>query len=441
MLKVKGTKSIIKQSTQNDKDILSRVRNIKFWHQASDGDQIIDLSNLTTPSGVSNPTLAELTSLNLRQFEANLEIKSSQGYALMRPFAYTVLSNTQIKLTQPVVEQEVFEFTFHNQTLNSTLIGDVKTDGNSGILIEGQRDFNLGVEIDITDLNNQFPIQIYRGNTARLMLRNIGNADYLGDDSIGNYQMVDTGNGKAQVIRFNIPAIVGGETIAWKGNIGIVQQADSSVSQEVEKINGVVDKMRTDLLDVTGFSTTDPTRYDNGVATNLDLKAFCDKVFNLEKILNLDIFQGTDWIPYTPSTLTNTATGTGKWRRVGDTMEGFVDVTFTGTPTNEEFFLALPTGHSIDLNKTTSLTGYYDKLGEGTLIIHGNTGAYNLIANIRTATTLRAMVIPVSGSYTGLAFTNTVGTPVNIVAGDSFMLNYRVPIVGWTSTIKVKNLI
>ena len=290
-----GTKSIRKKLLDNSRFPVVGTKSIVFFHKATNKQQYIDVTSLVVPTGHVNPSPNELTKARLKDFENNLELVSSIKGTLMKPLSYEVVTNTTIRLKFEALEGEIFEGRLHNYVTNGTLIADVRTPNASGELLSGQTDFNLGEAIPITDLSSQWPIQLFRGNSGNPMLRNTGNADYLGDDTIGNYKMVDRGDGFCQVIRFNIAGDVNNETIMWASHGALGERPNLSVLQSVDKIHGIVDLMRQDLLDVTGNNVTDPTRYDNGVPTNSDLKAFGDRVLNNEKGIasNARIFSPT----------------------------------------------------------------------------------------------------------------------------------------------------
>ena len=273
-----GTKSIRKKLLNNSVTPVVGTKSIVFFHKATNKQQYIDVTSLVAPTGHVNPSPNELTKARLKDFENNFELVSSVKGTLMKPLSYEVVTNTTIRLKFEALEGEIFEGRLHNYVTNGTLIADVRTPNASGELLSGQTDFNLGEAIPITDLSSQWPIQLFRGNSGNPMLRNVGNADYLGDNTIGNYKMVDRGDGFCQVIRFNIAGDVNNETIMWASHGALGERPNLSVLQSVDKIHGIMDLMRQDLLDVTGNNVIDPTRYDNGVPTNSDLKAFGDKV-------------------------------------------------------------------------------------------------------------------------------------------------------------------
>ena len=309
-MKGNNTKSIRRKSLPNTRNPIVGIKSLVLHHEAAAGEVYIDLSNLNVPIGLSNPSPSEIARLQIKTFASNFLLTSNQRPLWIENVSYEIVSNLTFKLLLPALEDEVFVIRHFNHQINGTVIADVRTPSDAGPLLEGERDFNLGEAIPIVDIaSNQWPIQILRSGVP--MVRNNGNAAYTGDDSIGNYQMIDNGSGWCQVIRFNIEGDVDDEPIMWNNHGALGERPDLSVLQEVDKINGVVDKMRDDLLEVTGYDVEDPTRYAGGVATNQDLKSFGDKVHTLESLYDvtqkLSEYTKTKWqMKYVLSTFSGT---------------------------------------------------------------------------------------------------------------------------------------
>jgi len=285
-MSVKGqnTKSIRKKSLPNTRLLVVGTQNFKVHHAPSIiGSAYIDLTNLEVPIGLSNPAPTTIAKMRLKDFSNNWFLTSNLRPMWMEGISFEIVSNSTIRLLSGYesLEDEVFTIQYFNHTINGTVIADVRTPNASGTLLEGQTDFNLGEALPIKELSSQWPIQVYRGTVGTPMLRNANNAAYTGDDSIGNYEMVDRGDGYCQVIRFNIAGDVGGEPVFWANHGALGERPDLSVLQRVDKIHGIMDKMREDLLAVTGNDVEDPTRYDEGVPTQSDLKSFGDIVGKL----------------------------------------------------------------------------------------------------------------------------------------------------------------
>lgn len=276
-----NTKSLRKKSLPNTRLPVVGVKNLKLHHEATVGEQYLDITNLTVPSGLTNPSPSEIAKMRLKDFSNNWFLTSNLRPMWMEGLSFEIISNTTVKLkdTFEAIADEVFTIQFFNHMVNGTVIADVRTPNGSGVLLEGETDVNLGEAIPIKNLTSQWPIQAFRGAAGNPQLRNENNAAYTGDDSVGNYQMVDRGDGYCQVLRFNIPGGAGGEPFMWANHGALGERPDLSVLQNVDKIHGIMDLMREDLLLLTGYDTLDPTRYEGGVPTQADIKAFGDAVY------------------------------------------------------------------------------------------------------------------------------------------------------------------
>lgn len=77
-----------------------------------------------------------------------------------------------------------------------------------------------------------------------------------------------------------------------------------------------------------------------------------------------DVVEMSDWTSFTvtSSHIANTTT-TGKWRRVGDSMEIQFFNAYSGAPTSAALTFDIPTGYTIDTAKITTTSGYIDSNG------------------------------------------------------------------------------
>lgn len=135
----------------------------------------------------------------------------------------------------------------------------------------------------------------------------------------------------------------------------------------------------------------------------------------------------TDWVSYTPTgSWTTNTTYTGRWRRVGDSMEIKALVSLSGAPNAANLAIAIiPSGYSIDSTKALSSTAIQLTVtgnDSGTLYDFSGFISGNLIAITYTATTSGAMS----------EISNTA--PFSFNSGDSVGLSVTVPILGWSSS-------
>lgn len=135
----------------------------------------------------------------------------------------------------------------------------------------------------------------------------------------------------------------------------------------------------------------------------------------------------TDWQSYTPTGLwVSNTTYTGKWRRVGDTMEVQFDATLSGAPTADAFTVDIPSGHLIDLSK---IVGLNDQASNGSgFASQAGVRRFPIVARLNNQTQVRW----VSAETTGAA-TSSVDedSPFTFAAGDNVTGAFSVPIVGW----------
>lgn len=145
----------------------------------------------------------------------------------------------------------------------------------------------------------------------------------------------------------------------------------------------------------------------------------------------------TDWQAYTPTGTWSTNTSyTGFWKRIGDTMLVRAQVALTGAPTGT-FSLNLPSGYVIDTTKLGSgLSTYAQNLGSATLLVAGN--AWESAAVGYNSTTSIAVWTLAGGSTNAFAqLTPTV--PATFANNDFVWLDFKVPIVGWSSNVSLSN--
>lgn len=141
----------------------------------------------------------------------------------------------------------------------------------------------------------------------------------------------------------------------------------------------------------------------------------------------------SDWASYTPtSSWVSNTTVTGKWRRVGDSMEGMVNFALTGAPTAANLTFTIPSGFTIDTTKfpVTPAQGQ-TIVGAGGGGLHSASGAGDFLVGYGTSTS----VLQVQYQATNAAATTVVNatTPFTWANTDSLNVTFKVPISGWSS--------
>jgi len=141
----------------------------------------------------------------------------------------------------------------------------------------------------------------------------------------------------------------------------------------------------------------------------------------------------SDWVSYTPTTSwVSNATITGRWRRVGDSMDVQVHAAVTGTPTSADFVPQIPSGYTIDTAKLAS-SGSGKSLGYAIIQDSGTRFYTASVSHSGAAPTTSVFVIQSeSGNY---GITNQ-GNPITFGASDSVSVFFTVPITGWSSSVQ-----
>jgi hypothetical protein len=145
----------------------------------------------------------------------------------------------------------------------------------------------------------------------------------------------------------------------------------------------------------------------------------------------------TDWVSFTPTgSWTTNTTYTGKWRRVGDSMEIETNLLLAGAPTATALLVNLPSGFSIDTAKLTN-TSYKTSIF-GQARITDATGTNRTIGDVAYNSATSIMVYYLISASNSEAQV-TQAAPFTFAASDEINMVYRVPILGWSSTVQMSN--
>lgn len=146
----------------------------------------------------------------------------------------------------------------------------------------------------------------------------------------------------------------------------------------------------------------------------------------------------TDWIAFTPTSTWNTnVTHTGKWRRVGDSMEVLVRILLSGAPNATTLNINLPTGYQIDTAKLNTITNVVVPLGGGHALDSG-TGENLLQVRYATTTAVSVYALTANASFVGENNVSDV-LPQTFANNDSVEVRFEVPILGWSSSVEISN--
>lgn len=172
--------------------------------------------------------------------------------------------------------------------------------------------------------------------------------------------------------------------------------------------------------------------------------AYTVKIDNFQigpQVLNHGFF-GSDWESFIPTgSMSTNTTYTGKYRRVGDSAEVEVMVSFAGAPTATTLTVNLPSGLLIDTSKLNDTTTNVGGIPKSTAILYDSGAAQsgrllgNVFYNNSTRVTVGIMDDLAATDHYLQQFSSTA--PVTVASGDKLFLSYTVPIAGWSSNLQL----
>jgi hypothetical protein len=350
----------VKESTQ----IQTGFKNTRFLHQATAGQTLIQLTSLTTPTGVVNysaPSVSDLSKTNLMQWGDNFRLTSSVAGILIQNVSYVITGASSIKLLYSALDGEIFEGVIDHQARTAMTLVDATPLVQSGTLAAGDTDFNVGspFQVGLYSSTSHGAVLVYVD--GQLMQRNTGN-NPMGAGVSGHYYEVHSGNGLGQIIRFNSPDLINDRAVSVVSVGSLVERPNGSLMAVMESVQGQIDAL---VPTVAALADVAETTFQ-ATPNNVDLKSFGDRVITLEKILDLPIPNMSGWInagsfqigatttapTYGTATIT---TNTIWYRQVGDSAEirWEFQKTANGTATagSGQYLFPMPAGLVIDVNK------------------------------------------------------------------------------------------
>lgn len=277
----KGALSIKKQDVQEQNTPALGFKKIRVLHEASAGDENIDLTAPNAPADASTyvePSLSDRTSTNLLQFKENVTVKSTVRPTMLADLDYTINGAYKIRLTEPALEGEIFEIIIdHNPRTGNTIV-DAQPLVSTGTLSAGATDFNVGTPFEVGKFPGQQHGAVMVMVDGQLMYRNTGN-NPPGPGVDGDYYEVPAGAGLAVVIRFNNADLIKDRNVSVISVGALAEQPNGSFLALIEALQGQIDAMVPTLAQLAGVPETDFQATPNDV----DLKAFGDRVFAVEE--------------------------------------------------------------------------------------------------------------------------------------------------------------
>lgn len=140
----------------------------------------------------------------------------------------------------------------------------------------------------------------------------------------------------------------------------------------------------------------------------------------------------SDWTSFTPTGGWNTnVTYTGKYRRVGDTMEVQFKIACTGAPNNVAPTIVLPGSNTIDTAKLLGTTADESPIDGIIEIVDTGTAFYTGRVMYKSTTDVRFRFQDDAAAGVILTTINGNTAPFSYGNGDYIQGYFRVPITGW----------
>ena len=217
-------------------------------------------------------------------------------------------------------------------------------------------------------------------------------------------------------------------------DIQIYVKQDPNGSSSVIRING------EDLKGGKGthyaqFQTdASQTEYELVFKVNSGNLSAYDVIIDDVKVGPREVVKGaamTDWVDFTPTGSWTTATTyTGKYRRVGDSLEARVVVSTLGSPTATTLSIGIPNGLSVDDDKIER-SGQANTTRVGNVTVRSSGSSY-YGPSTYNGSTIVARVFADTGNNENTNAINAT-TPVAFANGDFVEITFSVPIQGWSS--------
>ena len=194
------------------------------------------------------------------------------------------------------------------------------------------------------------------------------------------------------------------------------------------------------LSPIPALSGTYRTTFDSPGSAAQYVKVQITRVNNSHSLVisNLYVGPGTvtqgaavsEWQSYTPTVANFTGTVTGKWRRVGDSMQVRIYAASTTTVAGT-LTIPVPTGYTIDSSKVAFSGGSYGVLGVAQAVDLGNAFYYGSVA-YSTTTAVGILNIATGGGAQVDVWKASV--PFTWGNTDTLSADFTVPIAEWAGS-------
>lgn len=419
MINGNGVTSLRKTDTENQKVPSVGFTKLVFAHKAVAGATGISLTALTTPpemavNGFVNATASQLGAAQLLFFRNNLRLISSLRGPMLDSLSYVLASSTQINfLGFTALENEVFVGMVDNAAQSGLRVVDATATPATGVLTAGSTDFNIGQSFQTNKYGTTQAGACLVWLDGALQVRNTGNSSAVLD---GNYREVDNGSGSFSVIRFNDSDGVNDRNVVVTPNGLLSERPDGSMMAVIEALQGQVTNMASYVGTLAGQT---PTTILGGSPTNVDLKAFGDRVLTLESNrARIDVGNAWSAAQALVGVTDGSAASTGQ---VGEVIPASVSTTSIGTSQQDV------TGASIALTPGRWRIEYHANLRCATGATSGNTSALEILitdnANNSIANSFRELKLnTVAAVSLSLDIPASAVSFVNITASTTYKL-------------------
>jgi hypothetical protein len=428
-------------------------RNVVFYHKATLGQLTINLLSLTMPSSEipteAQATVSEISGAQLAINKKNLSLSSSSKGKLIQGLDFVVIDSYTISLIGPgyssgAESDEIFVGTISGAPISDLIVASAKSVFKTYELAVGSTILNLGQEYQV-GVNPNDDIGILKVFVNGILARR-------GVD----FDEVDAGSGYGTTLSFKVaPVSIPHQIVV---DFGVMSITDNNAIGAIESLAGTIQKIAEDLADVAGTSSTD---YFSASPSEVERRAFGDMVLIHEKILDVEVPIETEWVDFasvaagtlitstgTSPTYGTVVTNKAQWKRVGSDMLIRWDYrqSSAGTAGTGQYLFNLPAevGVQIDLTKApTSLFGsplatsknsnvgtfyYGDSANDGIGQIH-----------VYSATQLGVALI-YAGAATNRIYWSSTDARFNVTP-QYIGMEIRVPIAGWASKQKIRDII
>lgn len=238
-----------------------------------------------------------------------------------------------------------------------------------------------------------------------------------------DFHAIAASNGRSLMIAVN-------GTVVRYGSVG--SPTTTNVS---EQVNGTLILNKGDYITVgIGNSGANPPVFDSSTILNNSANEVRLDITVTPEVNDVVVVESTDsviseWTDFTPTGLwTTNTTYTGKWRRVGDTMQVSVNASLSGAPNAGNMYFDLPSGYVIDTSKLSDTTVGIGFLGSGTAHDSG-TGSETIEIRYKDTTSVYA------ATYDGSSYIGAT-VPFTWTSADDLNAYFEVPISGWDANPK-----